>query len=142
MIAKSDLIILVVSSTLLGVAVYRWDQNTRNVDTSTVLANTTVVTPATAANADAPDQTLSATTVGSATTQTGESQTITPTTVVVEESAVVEAITPYSTYTVRSGDSLSAIAARYNTTVNELRSINGISGSTIFVGQEIQYPNN
>jgi len=37
----------------------------------------------------------------------------------------------YLGYTVRSGDSLSEIAERYNTTVVALRDINGIEGSTI-----------
>jgi len=45
-IAKSDLVILVVSSSLLALAIYRWDQNTRDVNTSTVLANTRVTAPA------------------------------------------------------------------------------------------------
>ena len=147
MIAKSDLIILVVSSTLLGIAVYRWDQNTRNVDTSTVLANTTATAPASSTNSGSTGQTLTATALDADTgTSNGSSsqyidpQSVAPSAAV--EPVVVETVDVYSTYTVRSGDSLSEIASRYNTTVNELQSINGINGSTIFIGQEIQYPNN
>ncbi len=144
MIAKSDLIILVVSSSLLGVAIYRWDQNTRNVDTSTVLANTTVSAPA---NTGSTDQLLTGTPVTSTSTVTDGTgqvidQPVTPTTIVVEDPVVVETVSTYLTHTVRSGDSLSEIASQYNTSVNELRSINGINGSTIFIGQEILYPAN
>jgi len=143
-IAKSDLIILVVSSTLLGVAVYRWDQNTRNVDTSTVLANTTATAPSSSTISGSADPVLTTTSLDTGTdvnntpSQTIEPQTTTTRSVV--EPVVVETVNAYSTYTVRSGDSLSRIASRYNTTVNELQSINGINGSTIFVGQEISIP--
>ncbi len=43
-------------------------------------------------------------------------------------------------YTVRSGDSLSRIASRTGTTVSELKRVNGLSGNTIFAGQELQVP--
>ena len=139
MIAKSDLPILVVSSTLLAVAIYRWDQNTRNVDTSTVLANTTGSLPADSTTPDLTNQEIISTASQSntsadinsdvnASTQFVAPQT--PTTVVIEQPVTVETASPFATHTVRSGDSLSEIAARYNTTVNELQTINGISGST------------
>ena len=44
------------------------------------------------------------------------------------------------TYTVRSGDTLSRIASRHGTTVAALREANGISGDTIYVGQELTLP--
>ena len=141
MIAKSDLIILVVSSTLLGVAVYRWDQNTRNVNTSTVLANTTV-----AASTPPSDSDLVSTASTSIADPILDNSNITdarvdtPTTVVVTEPLVVESASPFLTHVVRSGDSLSEIAATYNTSVQALRDANGISGSTIYIGQEILYP--
>lgn len=149
-IAKSDLIILVVSSSLLAVAIYRWDQNTRNVDTSTVLANTTVSAPASSSSSVTIDQTLTTTSLSSNNgTADGAADYVIPadaeqsvTTVVVPEPEVVETVTPYATHVVRSGDSLSEIAVRYNTSINELRSLNGINGSTIFIGQEILYPSN
>lgn len=43
-------------------------------------------------------------------------------------------------YTVRAGDSLSAIAARNGTTVTALRQANGLRGDTIQVGQELTIP--
>lgn len=47
-----------------------------------------------------------------------------------------------SEYTVRSGDTLSTIAARHNVTVSQLRSANGISGDIIRVGQTLKIPGN
>lgn len=43
-----------------------------------------------------------------------------------------------STHTVRAGDTLSAIASRYGTSTTSLRSLNGISGSRIYVGQKLR----
>lgn len=46
-----------------------------------------------------------------------------------------------SAYKVRSGDTLGAIAARYNTSVNTLASLNGIKNKNLIrVGQQIQLP--
>lgn len=42
------------------------------------------------------------------------------------------------TYVVRRGDSLGAIAERYNCTVSELKSWNNLSGSTIYPGQKLK----
>lgn len=44
------------------------------------------------------------------------------------------------TYTVRSGDTLGAIARRHGVSVANLRAANGISGSTIYVGQKLALP--
>lgn len=47
--------------------------------------------------------------------------------------------TPTSTYTVKAGDTLSAIAARYKTTVAKLASLNGIKNpNVISVGQKLK----
>lgn len=43
-------------------------------------------------------------------------------------------------HTVRKGDTLSGIAKKYGTTVNELRSVNGIKGSLIRIGQKLRIP--
>lgn len=42
------------------------------------------------------------------------------------------------THTVRAGDTLSTIAARYGTSVSAIQSRNGLKGSTIYVGQKLK----
>ena len=44
------------------------------------------------------------------------------------------------TYTVKSGDSLYKIAQRYNTTVNAIKSLNGLSSDNISIGQQLLIP--
>ena len=44
------------------------------------------------------------------------------------------------TYTVMPGDTLFSIANRFNTTVNELRSINSLTSDVISIGQQLQIP--
>ncbi|WP_227370603.1 LysM peptidoglycan-binding domain-containing protein [Halomonas sp. M20] len=51
-----------------------------------------------------------------------------------------EAFTRGDRYRVRSGDSLSLVAARYAVSVNELRRYNGLRGDVIRVGQTLQIP--
>ncbi|MCB9674201.1 MAG: LysM peptidoglycan-binding domain-containing protein [Alphaproteobacteria bacterium] len=46
--------------------------------------------------------------------------------------------TAVSVHTVRKGDTLSGIAARYGTSTTTLRALNGISGSQIYVGQKLK----
>lgn len=43
-------------------------------------------------------------------------------------------------YTVQRGDTLYSIAVRFGTTVEELQRLNGLSDTTIFVGQKIKVP--
>ena len=45
-----------------------------------------------------------------------------------------------ATYIVRAGDTLSAIAQRYGTTVNDLLTMNGLHSTTIYVGQRLIVP--
>ena len=45
-----------------------------------------------------------------------------------------------TTYRVRSGDTLIAIARRHHTTVSALQRVNGLKGSTLRVGQELRIP--
>jgi len=49
--------------------------------------------------------------------------------------------TPQSTYTVKSGDTLSLIARNYHTTVTELKSINHLTSDNLKVGQVLKVPN-
>ncbi len=43
-------------------------------------------------------------------------------------------------YVVKKGDTLSGIARRYGTTVSAIKSANGLTGSTIYVGQHLYIP--
>ena len=46
-------------------------------------------------------------------------------------------ITPSSTYTVVSGDTLYSIARRFNTTVDELKKLNNLTSNTLSIGQKL-----
>jgi len=149
LIAKSDLIILVVSSSLLVIALFRWDQNTSNVNTSTVLANTQASAPAATVGSDsvAAESVPNAPSIGQD-INTPLNAANEPLDVTASTSDVASELEPTAlendqtlqVHVVRSGDSLSEIAVRYDTSTQELRDLNGISGSTIFIGQEILYP--
>ena len=62
--------------------------------------------------------------------------------------AVVKAVTSYigkpyisdSTYIVKSGDSLYSIAKKYNTTVNEIKSLNNLTSDLLSIGQILNIP--
>ncbi|MCL2464551.1 MAG: LysM peptidoglycan-binding domain-containing protein [Micrococcales bacterium] len=54
--------------------------------------------------------------------------------------ATATATSAAATYTVMQGDTLSAIAAKYCTTVAALQSANGLSGSLIRIGQVLSVP--
>jgi len=46
----------------------------------------------------------------------------------------------YTTYIVQKGDSLYQIAKKYNTTVNELKTLNNITTNLLNIGQELKIP--
>ena len=54
--------------------------------------------------------------------------------------AVASGAVPSGRYTVRRGDSLSAIGARFGASVSQLRAWNGIRGTTIHIGQTLKVP--
>ena len=50
--------------------------------------------------------------------------------------------TPTITYTVKAGDTLYAIARKYNTTVDAIKSLNNLTNNTLSIGQVLQIPSN
>lgn len=183
MIAKSDLIILVVSAGALAVGVYRWQQNLTQPPLATTNVRVIVGEPAgTAPDGTAPvaarppsgatspaadeasappvvrrlpaDETGTAgsnvardpgestvsVTPGNAATAGTETPPAGPAVETTASTAGEGGEALYGVYLVSSGDYLGLIAERFGTSVSTLRSINGIEGSMIRIGQEIRYP--
>ena len=62
----------------------------------------------------------------------------------IEECFGEEYETPSSniTYTVQKGDNLYSIANKYNTTVNEIKSLNNLTSNNLSIGQQLRIPTN
>lgn len=78
--------------------------------------------------------TSSASTASTASSSAGKSSTSSST----KSSSSSSSKSKTTTYTVRKGDSLGAIADRYGCTVAELKAWNGLKGSTIYPGQRLK----
>ena len=46
----------------------------------------------------------------------------------------------YINYTVKSGDNLYSIAKKYNTTVDEIKKLNGLTSNLLSIGMELKIP--
>lgn len=172
MIAKSDLVILAISGTLLATGIYRWQSNLQaRAQTTAAIAPSSSILPGNAQpgsdialtarpsvvqdSVEAPPPAVALSSPDTDNISQTTSQNITrsvelaaPANGDVEISgndaplpgstANVDPL--YGRYIVESGDSLSYIADTFGTSIDTLRSINSISGSLIFIGQEILYP--
>lgn len=159
MIGKSDLVILGVATVALTVGVARWYTNTRAVDSVTIPASarSSIEADRVANNdrsrftgfvhvADVAGSNNEALQMPSpqSRTQSNAGQSA------VDEDAGASSAsnsdnadrnqTRFGVHTVQSGDYLGLLANRYDTTVSELQTLNGIDGTTIRVGQELRYP--
>ncbi len=165
MIGISDIVILAVASTALALGVFRWHQNTQDVSSitipassrtvvssgSTVTSEPTLVSSVSNANL-AGSNGLSATSDNLNIQPQVQVQTVQTAGAAVTSTASIDASNAANTvqtndqsnqlsvHVVVAGDYLSRIAQQYGTDVATLRSLNGISGSLIVVGQEILYP--
>ncbi|WP_404332845.1 LysM peptidoglycan-binding domain-containing protein [Mesobacillus maritimus] len=61
-------------------------------------------------------------------------------TALAEMGSPTQQVNPNDIYTVQPGDSLSVIAKRFNVSVTSIMELNGLSTSTIFVGQNLRLP--
>ena len=152
-ISKSDLVILVVASAALAFGVFRWHQNTQDVNAITIPASNRVAAEPAANNTVVAGGTRviesSANLINTSSNQSSNQvvvQTL-PNPVPVPEIVVNDTATNSApatnnlgTHLVRSGDYLGKIASQYGTDVNTLRDLNGITGTVIHVGEELLYP--
>lgn len=169
MIAKSDLIILLVSTTALAVGVFRWQANTdlpliasrpaavvttQSLDGNTSRANDTAAGIPPDNLALVGGEAANATTNARPLTNTGDNAAVQGTTGnslqassgdAAGSSAVVAVADGvneglYGVYTVQSGDYLSKIAGKFGTSVDALKAINGLQDDTIMIDQPLRYP--
>lgn len=168
MIARSDLVILAISGTLLATGIYRWQSNLQptikpvastparqplNADRA-IPANASISKPAVSTATPSPPGTeaTASTENPGGTTDNGSSTPTGPATSTVSgtanglnNSTAAGSTTPgdaslYGSYIVQPGDNLTYIANLHGTSVETLRTINNIEGSLIYVDQELLYP--
>lgn len=163
MIAKSDLVILAISGTLLATSIYRWQSSLSPTPRSPAVATS----PAPQTNVNRPvaaDTPLTSDSLGSTSASGTDRQTNVPVAAPTANAAGVDDSTTsatsantssndaaeaasadtdtglYGTYIVQPGDNLTYIADLHGTSVDALRTINDIQGSLIYVDQELLYP--
>ena len=169
MIAKSDFVILLVSLSALGGGVYRWQNSIGTVPGVNPSASlqSSVRNPVAINNANSSSTVpANAATAGRQSVNTTSprivSEPIAPNAIVVNgeaggvassdasgvqannasltDNSVTSSGPLYGEHEVVYGDYLGRIANDYGTSINELRRINDLSGSNIFVGQKLKYP--
>ena len=169
MIAKSDFVILLVSLSALGGGVYRWQNSIGNVPAVTVPASlqSSVRNPVGTSSASSSSTVTASEATTERQPINTESPRIVnepdaPTAIVVngETGGVAPSVASdvpanntdlignsvtssgplFGEHEVVYGDYLGRIANTYGTSVNELRRINNLSGSSIFVGQKLKFP--
>ena len=144
MISTSDIVILVVASGALATGVYRWHTNTQDVSAITIPANSRmVIEPEPIISSNNKLKAVKGTTSATVT----NTQADTPVVKILPDATVVTSIVvpttesqSLGTHTVESGDYLSKLAQQFNTDTQTLKDLNNLSGSVIYVGDEILYP--
>ncbi|EOT40401.1 LysM peptidoglycan-binding domain-containing protein [Enterococcus columbae] len=85
-----------------------------------------------------PGQQLKVSATSNATTTTPSQGTNTPTTSASSQTASTPSSTSTTSYTVKAGDSLWAIATKHGLSVAQLKSMNGLSSDVIYPGQQLK----
>jgi LysM repeat protein len=125
--------VLVVTVAIVAFAAARWPFG----QAGTAVASPSPSAPATASPRPTPSPTRAATAAPSPTVAPTPAATRTPRPARTPKPTAVAA----RTYTVKSGDTLSAIAARYGTTVEAIAKLNGISNTRLIrPGQVLKIP--
>lgn len=167
MIAKSDMVILLLSASLLAAGIVRWQANLANLSRPAAIVTapkliqpdqSSQLTASPAIQQNAPttrsvsantqfgatggNNTVGTTNATGNTQQTGLSGAAAPLVTTANQTQQATAVNEplYGAYIVVYGDYLSKIANNFGTTVETLQRINNISGSRIDVDQQILYP--
>ncbi len=137
MIAKTDLIIITLASAMLIFAVARSNPNVRPAPYVASAPHMSVATTPDSGKTVVIATNTSTNTESTASQRTGDVVSAAATTFK-EPDVIKEA--SFRTHVVKSGDVLSRIAVKYNTSVSTLKKLNNLSSTVIYVGQELVYP--